>query len=67
MKKIKFTLNEDLMYGKLMGDYLNMGYSDLKAEKFVIRDLKEQFPRLRKLLKKDTKISLDMVAKDLLK
>lgn len=60
MIKLKLTTNEDLMYGKLMGDFLNLGYSNLKAENLTIRELKKQFPRLRKLIKKDTKISLEV-------
>jgi hypothetical protein len=58
MKKLKFTEAEDIIYSKLMGDFLNLGYSDLTAEKLTIRELKKQFPRLKKLLKKDTKIAL---------
>lgn len=59
MKKLKLIVAEDLMYGKLMGDFLNLGHSDLDAEELTIEELKKQFPRLRKLIKKDTKISLE--------
>jgi hypothetical protein len=60
MKKLRLTLKEDLVYSKLMGTFLNLGHSDLKAEKLTICELKKQFPRLRKLIKKDTKIALDI-------
>lgn len=55
---IKLTVEEDLIYGKLIGDYLNFGYTDLMAEKLCIRDLKKIFPRLNKLIKKGLKISI---------
>ena len=60
MKKLKLTVDEDLMYSKLMGDFLNLNYCDLNAERLTIKELKKQFPRLRKLIKKNTKISLEV-------
>ena len=41
-----------------MGDFLNNGYSDLKAEKLTIEELKKDYPRLKKLLTGDYKITL---------
>ena len=61
MKKVKLTTDEDEMYGKLMGDNLNLGYSEKEAEQNTIYELKRHFPRLRKLIKKDTKIALKIL------
>jgi hypothetical protein len=56
MQKIKLTEEEDNMYNKFMGKYLNISNNELKAEEETIRELKEMFPRLKKLLKKGVKI-----------
>lgn len=59
-RKIKFTEQEDLMYSKLMGTYLNLGNSNLQAEKLTLEEMKEIYPRLKKLLNKNVKISLEV-------
>lgn len=64
MKKLKLTADEDSMYGKLMGGNLNLGYSEKEAEQNTVYELKRHFPRLRKLTKKDTKISLEVIARE---
>ena len=56
MQTIKLTKEEDAMYNKFMGKYLNICDDVLVGEKETIRELKAMFPRLKKLLKKGVKI-----------
>lgn len=58
-KKIIFlNREEDAAYDKGMSHYLNEGLTDLQAEKKTIADMKNQFPRLKKSMVGNYKISL---------
>lgn len=56
--KLMLTKEEDDVYGKLMGDFLEAGYDEDEAEKETIKDMKKKYPRLKNLISKKTKISL---------
>jgi uncharacterized protein YjbJ (UPF0337 family) len=58
VKWVIFNKEEDEAYESALEYYLNEGYSDLKAERLAISDLKKEFPRLKKELVGNYKISL---------
>jgi uncharacterized protein YjbJ (UPF0337 family) len=58
VKWVIFNKEEDEAYESALEYYLNEGHSDLKAEKLAISDLKKEFPRLKKELVGNYKISL---------
>jgi hypothetical protein len=58
IKWVLFNKEEDKAYENAIEYYLNQGYSDLKAEKLAIADLKKEFPRLKTELVGNYKISL---------
>ncbi len=58
MQKITLTTEQDLWYGKYMGDFLTQGLTELKAEKETIKLLIQKFPELSVLKNKKVKIAV---------
>jgi hypothetical protein len=59
-KKIKLTDEENIFYNKRMGSYLNLGQRELAAERQTIKEMKEEFPRLKKLMVGNYKIAVSV-------
>ena len=59
-KSVKLTPAEDAAWDKWMAYFLTEGKTEKKAEEETIKILKDTFPRLRKLLTGEYKISLEL-------